>query len=123
MTRPMRLFVAVSLQIMAAAVAASRVYLEYHSPKQVLVGMGVGALLGIVWFVVTDILKLAAGGVFWDILLDNKFSKLLYVKDMCTELELQKMEWTVWSHERAQRKQVSQDKQAGKARLDVKKRR
>lgn len=119
----MRLFVAVNLQIMAAAVAGSRVYLEYHSPKQVVVGMGVGALLGIVWFVVTDVLRLAAGGVFWDILLDNKVSKLLYIKDMCTELELQKMEWTVWSHERAQRKQSSQDKQAGKARIDVKKRR
>ncbi|KJX98970.1 PAP2-domain-containing protein [Zymoseptoria brevis] len=41
----------------AAAVALSRTYLKYHSPKQINVGCLVGVACGIAWFVVTSIAR------------------------------------------------------------------
>nr|AEH41552.1 PAP2 domain-containing protein [Endocarpon pusillum] len=37
----------------AAAVAVSRLYLNYHTPKQVMVGCAAGALSAVAWFLVT----------------------------------------------------------------------
>ena len=44
---------------LAAAVAWSRVYLEYHTPKQVLVGCAAGATIALVWFASTTYLRQA----------------------------------------------------------------
>lgn len=49
-----RYFVILASQLAAAAVAASRVYLGYHSVLQVLAGYGVGCVTGVVWYAVTQ---------------------------------------------------------------------
>jgi dolichyldiphosphatase len=49
-----RLALAVLSAICAGAVAQSRIYLNYHTPRQVYAGVAAGAMCAIGWFVVTS---------------------------------------------------------------------
>jgi dolichyldiphosphatase len=51
-----RLAAAAAVQLMAAIVAVSRIYLRYHSIRQVAVGLAVGAAAGATWYVVVELL-------------------------------------------------------------------
>ncbi|KAF3922638.1 Dolichyldiphosphatase [Orbilia brochopaga] len=84
------------LPVLATAIAAARVYLHYHTTRQVLVGAGAGVVIGVGWFVATALMKGFAGGVIWDSLLENPISKALYIKDECVDVDLQRRDWEVW---------------------------
>ncbi|KAJ6259733.1 Dolichyldiphosphatase [Drechslerella dactyloides] len=99
-----------ALPILATGIAAARVYLHYHTPRQVMVGAGAGVAIGIGWFVATALMKNLAGGVIWDLLLENPLSKALYVKDECVEVDLQQRDWEMWWTARVQRKQEAEKK-------------
>ncbi|KAI1767693.1 PAP2-domain-containing protein [Hypoxylon sp. FL1150] len=78
---------------MAAAVAWSRVYLNYHTEKQVLVGAAAGAVSAVGWFVVTEILR-RSGWLAWA--LENPVAKFLRVRDLVVEEDLCQAGWEKW---------------------------
>lgn len=47
-----RLLLSIAALLCAAAVAQSRIYLNYHKPRQVYVGVAAGALCAVVWFAI-----------------------------------------------------------------------
>src|ERR1700760_191904 len=59
-----RLLLSVLANLGAGSVAASRVYLNYHTPKQVCVGVAAGATFAVVWFLFTAYLR-QYGWVDW----------------------------------------------------------
>ena len=77
----------------ASAVAASRIYLNYHTLKQVLVGSGTGALTAIAWFLVTMLLR-RQGWVDW--YLDSKGARLLRMRDLVIEEDMAEAGWEKW---------------------------
>jgi dolichyldiphosphatase len=78
----------------AAAVAASRVYLNYHTPKQVLVGCSAGAVLAVAWFVATTWLR-RVGWLAWG--LETKLARALRMRDLVTEEDLADAGWSRWN--------------------------
>src|SRR5689334_15028026 len=61
---PQRVLLSFAAIVSAAAVAFSRIYLSYHTPKQVLVGCAAGAIFALTWFAFTTFLR-RAGWVEW----------------------------------------------------------
>jgi dolichyldiphosphatase len=82
----------------AGAVGASRVYLQYHTPKQVLAGAGAGAACALAWFVATDRLR-AAGGVGW--LLGTRLARAFRFRDLLLHEDPVQAGWEKWQRKRA----------------------
>ena len=83
----------------ASLVCMSRIYLRYHTVRQVLAGSGTGAFLGIAWYITVVVLRYL-GVVDW--VLQWRVVELLWFKDGdigSLEHDLYG-EWIVW---RAQR--------------------
>jgi dolichyldiphosphatase len=79
----------------AGLVSMSRVYLRYHTPRQVLIGVGIGAFLGLAWYITVMILRMT-GWVDW--ILHVKVIEMLWFKDGdigSLEHDLQQ-EWLEW---------------------------
>ncbi|KAI0471938.1 PAP2 superfamily protein [Xylariaceae sp. FL0804] len=93
MTVPERLFWSVAGLAMAAAVAWSRVYLNYHTEKQVLVGSAAGAASALGWFVITAIMR-QSGWLLW--LMDTTIARWLRVRDLVVEEDLCQADWEKW---------------------------
>ncbi|KAK6334952.1 Dolichyldiphosphatase 1 [Orbilia javanica] len=108
--KPIKTFLLLSLSALAVGVAGSRVYLHYHTVKQVLVGSGAGVVIGLGWFVATALMRIIAGGKLWDFILENEVAKLLYVKDECTTVDLHKRDWDGWWAARVQKKKAMEGK-------------
>lgn len=81
----------------SAAVAASRVYLNYHTPKQVLVGVGAGITFALVWFTLTTFLH-QSGIIDW--LLETRISRQLRVRNLITTEDIQDAGWGRWEARR-----------------------
>ncbi|KAI1814537.1 PAP2-domain-containing protein [Poronia punctata] len=77
----------------ALTVAWSRVYLNYHTEKQVLVGCTAGVVIAVAWFVVTSILR-QTGWVSWAI--DLPIARWLRVRDLVLEEDLCQAGWEKW---------------------------
>lgn len=77
----------------ASAVAASRIYLNYHTLKQVLVGCGAGAFSAVAWFVVMDLLR-RQGWIEWT--LDTQGARMLRMRDLVIEEDLAEAGWEKW---------------------------
>ncbi|KAI0024501.1 PAP2 superfamily protein [Xylariomycetidae sp. FL0641] len=101
MTMPERVFWSVAGLGMAAAVAWSRVYLNYHTEKQVLVGSLAGTVSAVGWFVVTTILR-QSGWLEWA--LDTPVAKWLRVRDLVVEEDLCQAGWEKWDDKMTARK-------------------
>lgn len=97
-----RLSLSVAALISAAAVAASRVYLSYHTPKQVIVGCAAGAFCAVGWFLVTTYLR-RAGWLEW--ILDFQIARYLRVRDLLTTEDLADAGWARWEDRRKKRKE------------------
>jgi dolichyldiphosphatase len=86
-------------------VCISRIYLRYHTPRQVLFGVAIGAILGVAWYVTVMILRMM-GLVDW--VLHLKAVELFWFKDGdigSLEHDLRE-EWVEWrSIEHAGKKQ------------------
>lgn len=76
--------------VSAAAVAHSRIYLSYHTPKQVFVGCITGAGCAIAWFVVTAIAR-RLGWVDWVLALPPM--KWLRMRDLVVSESLEDAGW------------------------------
>lgn len=86
----------------AAAVAESRMYLNYHTQKQILVGCAAGAFCAVGWFVVTSYLR-HAGWIDW--LLDFEIAKYLRMRDLVVHEDLVDAGYERWQARRQARSQ------------------
>jgi dolichyldiphosphatase len=77
----------------ASAVATSRIYLSYHTPKQVLVGVCAGALFAFSWFGATTYIR-RTGWVEW--LLETWIARELRVRDLVVQEDLVDSGWARW---------------------------
>ena len=76
--------------ICAFSVAASRVYLNYHTPRQVWIGFSAGLCFAVAWFLTTTYLR-QAGWVDWG--LDLWIARQLRFRDLVLTEDLQDAGW------------------------------
>ena len=95
-----RILLAICVIFAAAMVASSRVYLNYHTPKQVLVGCAAGATIAVAWFIVTSYLR-SSGWVAWVLELD--IVRYFRVRDLVVNEDLVDAGWERWQGRRARR--------------------
>ena len=107
-----RLILSVLALASAAAVASSRIYLNYHTPKQVLVGCAAGAIFAVVWFLFTTYLR-RAGWIEWG--LETYIARLFRVRDLVIQEDLVDSGWARWE-ERRRRKRTELRNQGKKKR-------
>jgi dolichyldiphosphatase len=88
-----RLFWSLMALCMAAAVAWSRIYLNYHTQKQVLVGSAAGTVSAIGWFLVTSAVR-KLGWLSHGI--DHPVARFLRVRDLVIEEDLCQAGWEKW---------------------------
>jgi dolichyldiphosphatase len=96
-----RLALSIVACMCAGAVAASRVYLNYHTPKQVLVGCTAGAVIAVVWFLFTTFLR-RYGLINWA--LDNPLARALRMRDLVVTEDLADAGWGRWESKRKARR-------------------
>ncbi|KAJ5669338.1 dolichyldiphosphatase [Penicillium macrosclerotiorum] len=89
----LRAALTVGLCASAVAVSASRVYLSYHTPRQVLAGCGAGLVCAFGWFVVTGLLR-RLGWIDWAT--ELTVSRLLRVRDLLVSEDLVEAGWQRW---------------------------
>ncbi|KAJ5092402.1 Phosphatidic acid phosphatase type 2/haloperoxidase [Penicillium alfredii] len=81
----------------AIAVASSRVYLNYHTPRQVLAGCAAGFVCACGWFVVTGLLR-RWGWVDWAV--ELTVSRLVRARDLVVTEDLAEAGWQRWESRR-----------------------
>jgi dolichyldiphosphatase len=82
---------------LASAVAWSRVYLGYHTPKQVLAGCLAGSVCAVAWFVTTYVLRQT--GLLAQAL-DVSVVRWFRVRDLVVEEDLCQAGWEKWEDKR-----------------------
>ena len=86
----------------AAAVAQSRLYLYYHTPKQVYLGCAAGALCAVGWFALTEMAR-HYGLVDWA--LDTPLAKWLRLRDLVVNEDLVDAGWERWEMRRRRKRE------------------
>jgi dolichyldiphosphatase len=108
---PLNIASRISLSILAlvnaALVAWSRIYLNYHTPKQVLIGCAAGTASAILWFMATSFLR-SSGLLGWG--LDLPLTRLFRVRDLVVEEDLCQSGWEKWEDRRLTRQAIKQNK-------------
>jgi dolichyldiphosphatase len=84
----------------AAAVAQSRIYLNYHTERQILVGCVVGALFAVFWYLFTTYLR-RSGWLDW--VLDTSIAKFFRLRDLVVTEDLVDAGWERWQQRRSKR--------------------
>ena len=88
-----RVVLSLASMLCAAAVAQSRIYLNYHKPKQVYVGVGAGVACAVAWFVVTGVAR-RYGLVDW--VLDVPLARWMRLRDLVVNEDLVDAGWERW---------------------------
>lgn len=99
-----RFLLSVAAILSAAGVAVSRVYLSYHTPKQVLAGCLAGTVIAIGWFIATTILR-KTGGLEW--LLETGVARGFRMRDLVVTEDLMDAGWARWEERRKKRSMPS----------------
>ncbi|RCI08639.1 hypothetical protein L249_4874 [Ophiocordyceps polyrhachis-furcata BCC 54312] len=97
---PHRALVSAAALALSALTAWSRVYLGYHSPRQVLAGSVAGFLSAAVWFRLTAWLR-RSGRLAWA--LDLRPARALRLRDLVVYEDLCQAGWEKWERERRRR--------------------
>lgn len=84
----------------AVGVSASRIYLSYHTPKQVLAGSAVGLMCACSWFMVTSILR-SWGWIDW--VTELTVCRLMRIRDLVVSEDLAEAGWQRWEARRSKR--------------------
>ena len=92
-----RVMISVASMVCAGAVAQSRVYLHYHTPRQVYVGVGVGVACAMAWFIATDLAR-RYGLVDW--LLEQPLARWVRLRDLVVNEDLVDAGWERWERRR-----------------------
>lgn len=88
---------AILVSVVCAAVAQSRIYLNYHTPKQVLVGCAAGAVIAVGWFIFTTILR-QTGLLNW--ILELEPIRYFRIRDLVVSEDLVDAGWERWQLKR-----------------------
>ena len=83
--------------ISAGIVAWSRIYLNYHTPQQVFVGCGAGAVSAVAWFIATELTR-KSGLLEW--FLDTRVAREARMRDLVVEEDLVAPGWERWERKR-----------------------
>ncbi|KAL4954957.1 phosphatidic acid phosphatase type 2/haloperoxidase [Aspergillus filifer] len=102
-----RIFASIAISIGATAVAVSRIYLTYHTTRQVLAGCAVGVIFACVWFVFTGVLR-SHGFIEWA--LDYSLARFLRIRDLVVSEDLAEAGWVRFET----RQRVRRSERAGK---------
>ncbi|ORY98915.1 phosphatidic acid phosphatase type 2/haloperoxidase [Syncephalastrum racemosum] len=95
----MGFFAAYAMIVLSGLVMYSRIYLGYHTAAQVAVGLAIGIMFGVAWFLFTDNLRHTPR---LKALLQHPIAKKIYLKDMHEIQNVALWEYQQW--ERTQRK-------------------
>lgn len=102
-----RFLVSLGVQVIAAVVAWSRIYLGYHTPKQVLVGCLAGAVSAVAWFCITAVAR-QVGLLSWA--LEDPLVRWFRVRDLVVEEDLCQAGWEKWEYRRMASRQKNSEK-------------
>jgi dolichyldiphosphatase len=95
-----RLMLALTSMVCAGAVAQSRIYLHYHTPRQVYVGVGVGVACAFTWFIATG---LARRYGLVECLLEQPLARWARLRDLVVNEDLVDAGWERWETRRRKR--------------------
>ena len=95
-----RVILALLVLGMAVLVSFSRIYLNYHTPRQVLVGCSAGVLSAISCYLVTLFIR-KEGWLYW--ILDSEICRWLRIRDLVIEEDLAESGWREWDRRRRTR--------------------
>ena len=84
----------------AAAVAQSRVFLNYHKPNQVYIGIGAGVGFAVLWYIATDLAR--RYGVV-DRVLNHPISRYVRLRDLVIYEDLVDAGWERFETRRRER--------------------
>lgn len=93
-----RIAVSMAGASIAAATAWSRVYLNYHTPKQVVVGCAAGAVSAVGWFIIVAVMR-QTGWLGWA--LETSLARAFRVRDLVVEEDMCQAGWEKWEERRA----------------------
>lgn len=79
--------------LVAAATAWSRIYLNYHTPRQVIVGSVAGVVIALGWFGAVAVLR-QTGLLAWG--LELPIAKALRVRDLIVSEDMCQAGWEKW---------------------------
>lgn len=86
----------------AAAVSQSRIYLSYHHPRQVFVGIGAGVLCAVGWFAVTGVARYSG----WvEAALEVQPLRWLRFRDLVVNEDLVDAGWERWEEIKRRRRE------------------
>ncbi|KAL4918088.1 phosphatidic acid phosphatase type 2/haloperoxidase [Aspergillus aurantiobrunneus] len=88
-----RILACIGISLGATAVAVSRIYLTYHTTRQVLAGCAVGVAFALAWFVFTGLLR-NHGWIDWA--LDHSIARFLRLRDLVVSEDLAEAGWQRW---------------------------
>jgi len=88
-----RVFLSVLALVAAGTVAWSRIYLSYHTPKQVAVGLLAGSVTAVGWFSVVAAVR-QLGLLGWA--LEQPVVRLFRMRDLVVEEDLCQAGWEKW---------------------------
>ena len=88
-----RILVSAAALVVAALVSWSRVYLGYHTVRQVQAGCAAGAVCGVAWFAVTYLLR-EMGMLAWA--LEMPLARWFRVRDLVVAEDLCQAGWEKW---------------------------
>ncbi|KAK5993277.1 Putative dolichyldiphosphatase [Cladobotryum mycophilum] len=83
--------------IVAGATAWSRIYLNYHTARQVAAGVSAGIAFAVVWFVFTEILR-RTGLLAWGI--GTPLARAFRIRDLVVEEDMSEAGWEKWERKR-----------------------
>lgn len=85
----------------AGSVAISRIYLNYHTPRQVLAGFAAGVVCAVSWYFVTGFLR-TSGWIDWA--LDLGIVRHFRIRDLVVSEDLAEAGWERWKTKRTLRR-------------------
>ncbi|KAK4228210.1 PAP2 superfamily-domain-containing protein [Podospora fimiseda] len=92
-----RVVATVGAVFIAGLVSWSRVYLGYHTVKQVVAGSAAGIVSGVAWFAVTYLMR-ETGFLVW--LLEFPVARWLRIRDLVVEEDICQAGWEKWEERR-----------------------
>ncbi|KAI9934040.1 hypothetical protein ASPWEDRAFT_36026 [Aspergillus wentii DTO 134E9] len=107
-----RVVLALALCIGAAGVAISRIYLNYHTPRQVLAGCAAGIICAFSWFFITSLLR-THGWVDWA--LDFTVAKVVRIRDLVVSEDLAEAGWQQWESKQKLKRRSNSDNTSRKS--------
>ncbi|KAL3432802.1 phosphatidic acid phosphatase type 2/haloperoxidase [Aspergillus tetrazonus] len=106
-----RMVASLGITLGASAVAVSRIYLTYHTVRQVLAGCAVGAVFALFWFTITGLLR-SYGWVDWA--LEHSIVRFLRIRDLVVSEDLAEAGWQRWEAQHKIRRSENGGRQSSK---------